>query len=393
MGWCRFIDRYLEFTKNTETPELIHIWSAVSTLAGTAERRLWLDRGMFKLYGNLYIILVGNPGVIAKSTSIGYMSKMLEDVGCYAIDQVATKEKIVCELAEHGTFYIKGDIKFPHTSVTYCMSELNTLLVAGQDMVLFLTSIWDKYDIFKYKTKTSGEFEVVNPYFNLIGAATTEWFVDAMDSRLISTGFLARCIVVYGRHARGRISKPTLSDKARAARAECLMILRWIKEQFGEVGVDASAEAVYDDWYTSLPIDYGNEPKIGHYYVRKAKVFVLKVAMLFALGDMSLVVRKEHIEKSLELFEITEPAIKACYMLAGTNKLAPFARMLVGLILASEGKGVGYADILQTFYNDISPDDMAEVVNMLKNMGLVYIDGSLIKAVDDKQCRLFLGDV
>lgn len=387
-----FIKNYLTFTKYTETPDIMHIWTAISCLAGAAERRLWLDRGMFNIHPNLYVVLVGPPGVVAKTTSISFMAKLLAEAGNFVVDQVATKEKIICELVEHTKWFeINENKRVPHASITFAMSELNTLITAGQDMVLFLTAIWDRYDVYLYKTKTSGEFEIVNPYFNMIGAATPDWLIKAIDSDLLSTGFLARCILVYATQKRAKFSKPLFGTEQEIAKRECLDTLLWINSLWGTLEVKKEAEDFYDEWYKNVPDYLSKDPKLGGYFERKAKVFLLKVAMLLALGNKRRVVKVEDFKLALELFDLTEPALKACYLMTGGNKLAPIARNVMRA-LVDGGGDISYSKMLRSFYYDVNVDELAQVVTMLRNMNLVTVTGGRLRVADKTQAIEFLGE-
>ena len=73
----------------------MHLWCGMSVLAGVAEKKIWLDRGMFNLYLNLYVFLVAPPGVCAKSTSVGIAADLLKQCGAVVVEGVSTKEKII----------------------------------------------------------------------------------------------------------------------------------------------------------------------------------------------------------------------------------------------------------------------------------------------------------
>ena len=58
MEYCKFLEDYRLFSQGNETPELMHLWCGLLTLAGAAEKRIWLDQEYFNLYLNLYILLI-----------------------------------------------------------------------------------------------------------------------------------------------------------------------------------------------------------------------------------------------------------------------------------------------------------------------------------------------
>lgn len=386
----KFIDNYLTYTKSTETPELFHLWGALSCLAGAAERRLWLNRGMFNMYGNLYILLIAPPGIASKSTSIGYQMRIMKRCNYHTLDDQSTKEKIIDNAANAFQIHpIDEESKFPHTSMTYAMTELNTLLTAGTDMPLFLTRIFDEYDSYKTGTIGRGMKEIINPYFNLIAAATTEWFGKVMDSDLLSAGFLARCIVVYARTRRFRNAKPEFTEEQQRALEKCIEILNWIKPLFGEIQLTDEAEEFYANWYQNLPEESGEDPKLSGYFERKAKMFTLKVSMLLALGDKRKTVELKDMEDTLKIFDYTEPAMISCFALAGANKLAPYVRLIVNLLISNNG-AISYADILRRLYCELDEEDIVKVIAIATNMGLLSHSGGVLKLSNEKEAKTFL---
>src|SRR2546427_12238432 len=65
-----WVAAYMEYTKESESPDAYHVWTALSSLASVARRNIWLDQGIYLLYPNLYVALVGPPGRTGKSTAI-----------------------------------------------------------------------------------------------------------------------------------------------------------------------------------------------------------------------------------------------------------------------------------------------------------------------------------
>src|SRR5437879_251685 len=89
-----FISDYLLFTSNTESPPDYHRWCCLSALSVLAGRRFWFRLGPITYYPNLYIVLVGHPGV-KKSSALDRAKDVVRAVGCCPIAAAqATKEFI-----------------------------------------------------------------------------------------------------------------------------------------------------------------------------------------------------------------------------------------------------------------------------------------------------------
>jgi len=75
-----WLKAYIGYTRDSESPTEFHFWTGVSVLAGALRRRVWIDMKKFQWTPNFYVILVGPPGVAAKSTSISMGMSLLTQV-------------------------------------------------------------------------------------------------------------------------------------------------------------------------------------------------------------------------------------------------------------------------------------------------------------------------
>lgn len=367
-----FITNYLTYMQRSETPEIIHKWCALGCLAGAAEKRLWVDRGLFKIYLNLYLVLAAPPGVCAKTTTLSVVAKLLTEAGMNVLEDSITKEEIIREMVQLEKGFDSPAGVFYHSSVTFIASELNLLLASGYDMVKFLVSIWDKDSTFSYKTKTSGVYEVRNPYFNMLGAVVPEWFGENVISDINSTGFLARLLIIYADKRRMREPNPKLSDEAKRAKDECLNHLFWMSNLFGEIVLSSEAEEYYGKWYMEQTDDTKLDSRIQSYLERKAKTHVLKVAALLSLADKRLVVEKCDIVEAIRLLDAIEPGMKSMIMMSSNNKLMSYI-MKIADILREVGE-LRYYDLFMILYSDLNKEQFREVLQVVLDLGIAKLE-------------------
>ena len=57
---------YLEYTDNTEPPLMYRTWVGLSTIAAAMERKCRVELGFLRFYPNMYIVLVGQVGVVER---------------------------------------------------------------------------------------------------------------------------------------------------------------------------------------------------------------------------------------------------------------------------------------------------------------------------------------
>ena len=140
------LQEYLNYTKNSESPESYHIWVFLSMVAAVVGKKTWLRCNYFTIYPNMYIILVSLPGVGKKSTAMRIGRQLVEESEAkvrLAYDAI-TREALIGEMEESLYVHeITETKKYMSSPLTAIASELVTLLSAGPTMVEFLTDIYD----------------------------------------------------------------------------------------------------------------------------------------------------------------------------------------------------------------------------------------------------------
>lgn len=374
---CSFLEDYLLYTQGNETPEIMHLWVGLSVLAGAAEKRVWIDRGFFKIYPNLYVILLAPAGVCAKSTSMDLGAKLLKEAGFHVMEDSVLKEKIIVDMSLlQKTVDISEDTKFVHSSLTFMSDELNLLLSSGAEMVKFLVAIWGKDDLFTYKTKNSGSFEIQYPYFNFISAAVPQWFGPSLASDMASTGFLARCIFVYEEKKRGKFPNPKVTTEQLQARDRCFQHILSMTNYFGELHTSKEFNAMFNDWYMKQDISPLEDHRVASYLERRTKVHILKVAALMALGDRRAEVLPIDFQRALAVFNTTERKLRTAFLIAGGNRLAPHVLRVKSILESQNGK-VLLSTVFKVLQTELNPTDFKMVLQTL-------IESEYAKVVKDK---------
>ena len=100
-AWTNWIEAYLAYTNESESPEEYHKWVAISTIAGAMRRRSFYDYGYFLAYPNMYIVLVGPAGRCKKSIAMRIGRGMLSEVPNvnFTTDSI-TRERLIQDLTQ-----------------------------------------------------------------------------------------------------------------------------------------------------------------------------------------------------------------------------------------------------------------------------------------------------
>lgn len=314
-----FIESYLNYVSIHEAHEKVHLWSCISILAAVMERRIWLQRGHFQLFPNLYIFIVGRSGIVRKSTSTGFaidLLKALPDIRMLS-DRVTAGSLIDQIAAGKKNFSIGTDQLIEQTPFYLYASELIVLMreVFGP-IIELLTTFWDAPNTWKYVTKHHGSNSLKNVSCNMLACTTLEWLQESVSDRNMKGGFAGRVIFVCVRERAKLVAWPELIPKTEMWKEKFIQDLIRIYELSGEMKVDPKAKAFYQNWYenfTNSVIDQNPDPRKDGYYGR-ATDQVLKIAMVrsISLSD-KMILHQEHIEWAIEKFFALEEDISMIY--------------------------------------------------------------------------------
>ena len=74
-----WLSSYLIYTEKQESPEKLHFWVGLSVLSAALKRQVWIDKGYYKLYSNIYVLLVAESAMLRKSTAMDIGVKLVRD--------------------------------------------------------------------------------------------------------------------------------------------------------------------------------------------------------------------------------------------------------------------------------------------------------------------------
>lgn len=366
-----WIQSYLAYTAESESPEEYHKWVAISVIAGALRRRVFFQMGYFNLYPNQYVVMVGPPGRCKKSTAMRIGRTLLGAVPDlkFTTDSV-TRERLIQDLTQAHS---DG-----HSSMTAYSSELATLLTSsGMDMVAFLTDIYDSPPEWSHQTKMGGTNKIKAPYLNLIAATTPDWIAKAMPMDTVGIGLTSRIVFVYQDTPRVKDPFPVLSPEQVELQKLLLHDLHQLAMFGGEFQLDKVAKKFYSDWYKSRlekPNPTGDN-RLDGYFERKP-MHVLKLAMVVSAAlKNELLLTETDIAASLGLLGEIEEKMPKVFANVGKNPLSADIDA-VALAIAENGqRGTMMPELIRRFKHSLRKDELLEVLDMLVDQNLVTIGG------------------
>lgn len=304
-----WLKAYCDYTNDSESPTPFHFWTGVAMVAGALRRRVWIDMRKFQWTPNFYIILVGPPGVAAKSTSISIGTRLLSRVPEVQFGPESMTWQALADSLASASVFVKytsltgAASQIPMSALTISVGELGTFLTMEDDKLLsFLIRMWDgQTDSFKHKTKTAGSIEVQNPWLNVIGATTPSWLRTNFPAYLIGGGLTSRIVFVHGDKKRKLIPYPDeVFHAADYLKHETALIadLTAISQLAGEYILSPNARSWGHKWYSDLHSGkHSSHLASDRYagYLARKQTHIHKLAMVIAAasGD-KLVIDVDH---------------------------------------------------------------------------------------------------
>ena len=371
---------YLEYGSESESPDAYHVWTALSAIASVTRRRTWLDQGIFLLYNNMYIALVGPPARTAKTTAIRLGRELVQEVpGIIMGPDSVSREQLIRAMA---TCTVDNQ-----SCMTIHSSEFSSILdISGIQMIQFLTDIYDcdykNTAGWRYETKHAGHDKIMNPFLNMLVGTTPDYIADSMPANITGLGFSSRTIFVY--EDRERQQNPFPDPPPQHLVDALVQDLQHISGLGGSFEWDdpdptkfnrkdrstwGSGHLAYSEFYDHL---YSNPPtdhRLQGYHWRK-KVHCLKVAMLLSLAERDeLILDAQVINTAIKFLDALEASMARTFSAVGKFSLASDLERIGGQIWDAGGMLVG--DVLKRNYFAASEQELRGMLLTLQGMGVI----------------------
>jgi hypothetical protein len=323
-----WIEAYLLHTSEQETPESVHqmvSWLMIST---TFQRKVWMERVNYKIFPNLYAIVVAQSAKVRKSVGMQFgvniLQAALPDV--HVVSGRMTAEGLSSVMVRRTAGDNNG---MPHraaAAVLIYADELASLF--GHDvqqasrMATFLTDIYSCRDRYEHITKGTGTTVVTNSYPVLLAATAPDNL--RVIPQAAAGGLHGRILYIVVDHRRRNVAwankDPVWRAKQAEVRQKLIHDLGEISEIHGEYQPTQAAEQYFADWYDRHSArDWPNQNWAA--FAERCHDTLLKLAMIHAAAESdALVIELRHVLKATAIIEEQFPHIGKAFAWMGTTE-------------------------------------------------------------------------
>lgn len=370
-----WLEHYMLFTQNTESPTLYNLWSGITAISSALRRKCFCNWGLRGyIYPNFYIALVGPPGG-RKGTAMKIAKPMVQALEIpMGSDSLGSTQALYKEIMEAETEYqdAKGLAK-KHKSLSVWSEEFQVFLSERDPtLVASLTDLFDCADSWKYSTMKRGTEDISNCWLTIIGAITPSLLQSKLSQDAVGGGLLSRIIFVVGYGARKKIALPFLTKEDYALQEKLMQDLQRIALLAGPFKLKRDFLDSYIDWYENYSSAEGisNDKFLG-YNARRA-LHLNKLCMIISASENeSMEIHAHHFKKALALLEATEQEMPNAFQGFGLGSHAQVYAKLLTFIETYDGDDFTSEQLMSQFSMHALPHELIEYMKMAEASGLV----------------------
>ncbi|MAH45981.1 hypothetical protein CMI37_09120 [Candidatus Pacearchaeota archaeon] len=375
-----WIKGYLEYVEDTEPPLAFHIWTAISAIAATLQRRIVTIRGHTFIYPNQYIVLVGPSGKVRKGEAMSTMRPLLEEVGVVMAPEAGSPQGLIEVMVSNVSavaITIRGKKKIQQQSAVTCFAEELAVLLGEKntEFLAVLTNWYDMRGVWKYRTRGQGEETILGPCLNLLGATAPDWIPYMLTKEAMGGGWTARTIFIVEDKKLKIVPRPKEPDDKQ--RTKLLHDLEMIKAMSGEMVFDKDARLAYDKWYdieenkTQRGEPSIIDPRFAPYLSRRG-THLWKICMaISASRGNDLHITMADFNRARILLETAEKKMPRTF--GGVGE-APFARATdTVLTYIMTRRKCTRVELLRAHYRDVDMWILEKVEAVLEGMKVIRI--------------------
>ena len=346
---------------------------------------MWLDRGgAYRLYPNIYVMLVG-PSGIKKGLPIRVAEKLVSELKTTKVISGRSSVQAIIEHLGHSTMNTDGSLQ--KTASAFIVSgEFSQSILDDAQAFTILTDLYDSQWKDEYTNLLkAGKSILREVYLTMLSASNQVHLHSVIGQRDIQGGFIARTLFV---NEEQRNKKNALVRQQAKIDYQALSEhLKVINTLTGEFHYTDPAADFYENWYEEYEPD--NEDNTGTN--NRLPDTVLKVAMLISLSrgfDMLLTVEDltEAIEVCMSCAQSTREITENAPAHQTENGSDKHKLLIMDALIKSPGYKASRSTLLHKFWRKMNSFDFDRAMDTLveaKAIQETRIDGQLMYLVGD----------
>lgn len=372
MSW---LDEIVKQHEEYESPRSFWYWSALATISATLKDNVYLDKFLYKLYPNIYVMLHADSG-LKKGAPISMAKQLVTLVNNTHV--ISGRSSIQGILKKLGTAESLpgGKIK-AYSTAFICSSELTSSIVEDKAATTILTDLYDRnYNVGDWESLLKMEsFKLKNVTVVMLAGTNEAHSEDFFLRKEIQGGYVARTFVVYEKEPQ-TVNSLMFPPKVRLDYIASSEYLRELSRMKGEIQIADKDRHFFDAWYKDLR---GSIKRAGHKDItgtlNRFDDSVLKVALLISLGTTpELTISHKALEEAIHECEKLIGNVRRTTM--GAEAKHQWAQQKIELIyelLQRDNHSISRQQLLKKFWLVANSTEWDEILKSLIESGHITL--------------------
>ena len=416
-------ERWNLYTEGLSSPQNFLDWAWRFTICAALQRRVWLPPAHKPVFPNIYVPLVGPPGV-GKGNAIRAAKELLtaikldevkpdnhpdfnpqEKEAGEAIAQADLKqaqesgaalnnEKPLAIPCEADAVTYEGlvssmaanyrRIRYPyydeklgrhvmkvygHSSNSFLLEEMASLFKKNTENVTnFLLQAYDCGDYLK-KTKHSGNDRILRMCVGLMAGTTPDFMQSVFDENILDQGFSSRAFFIYAAKNRKTVFfVPALTPQQEQCKRDLIEHIRRLVSLYGQCTLEPGCSEWLEKWLSEFEKDRSKRvspsPKLDAYYAR-INLHIMKIAMSLHFSESTeLLIPRQRFEEAIEVLRAEEKTMHLALSFGGQNPLARTGDKIV-IMLQQRDDGMTFKELFAECWGAVDKTQLEETLEFL----------------------------
>lgn len=370
-SWLR---QYLDYTSGHEAPEEFHLWVGMTILGAVLRRKVWFDNVYYRLFPNIYCVLISPPAVCKKSTCI--------DIGIRLLRAAVTDIAIVSEKITPEAIFVAlakpraekkadsdGTVIRTHAHGLFNAPELTVFLgreAYNEGLIILLTRLYDCPDVIEYSTRVKGTLHLKDVFVSLLGATTPSEIAKAIPESATGGGFISRVTFVHRDVPTRMFAFPSMSDPT--LRELLVAELTEIASHFaGGFILKEDAQEWYKRFYKEHKENLSKKSAAGE----RQPDLLLKVAMILCASENSgLEITVEILARAHKIILSVEKGIEGTLRMVSSSESGRMSELIINTIKKNGGT-MKHSSLLKKLYGKMSSREVAMCMDTLREADIL----------------------
>lgn len=372
-----WIGSFIEATANEHSPQIFQRWTAISLIAAALEQKVWV-RTSSDLYPNLYVLLIGHPGV-GKTRIIRVVRKLATDLEggmCVAPISLTFASLVDCLDQAKRNWILPGTAEpYSFNSLYLCAGEFGAFMHKyDNEMVDGLAAFYDPDPYGQVRRTMEHKPTIDSPQINMLAGVTPQNLMHFMPDRAWGQGFTSRVIMVFSDE---RIIPNDFALENAPDLGDLTHDLRVINNLYGRFHVTKEYVECVHNWQSLGEIPVPDHPKLTHYTTRR-RVHLYKLSMVASVNrGNTLALTREDFNTAMGWLLEAEAYMPDVFK-AGAQNVdgAAMDEIAHFVLVADKGEGVSEQRIMHMARERVPIHSILRIIEIMEKSGQLALRGT-----------------